>query len=150
MHMKSIPDGILNLMSYAWYTIVDTFQFKIYGQIISMVSSQTYLALKKCHLMCMKSILITHISIIDTKRNSKFNVLYMIHYCRYLSIENIRSNNFHGWDSDVCIANLSAGWWTTRTTNCCWLHWENYISIFFHIKWDMIVVTVILSIFWTK
>ena len=27
------------------------------------------------------------------------------------------------------------------------LHWENYISISFHIEWDMIVVTVFLSIF---
>jgi len=26
------------------------------------------------------------------------------------------------------------------------LHWENYISISFHIEWDMIVVTVFLSI----
>ena len=29
-------------------------------------------------------------------------------------------------------------------------HWENYISISFHIEWDMIVVTVFLLIFWTK
>ena len=26
------------------------------------------------------------------------------------------------------------------------LHWENYISICFHIEWDMVVVTVLLSI----
>ena len=30
------------------------------------------------------------------------------------------------------------------------LHWENYVTISFHIEWDMIVVTVFLSIFWTK
>ena len=28
--------------------------------------------------------------------------------------------------------------------------WENYISISFHIEWDMIVVTIFLSIFWTR
>ena len=33
-----------------------------------------------------------------------------------------------------------------------WLgtHWKNSYSISFHIEWDMIVVTVFLSIFWTK
>ena len=30
------------------------------------------------------------------------------------------------------------------------LNWENYVSISFHIEWDMVVVTVFLSIFWTK
>ena len=28
----------------------------------------------------------------------------------------------------------------------CSIHWENYISLSFHIEWDMIVVTVFLSI----
>ena len=30
------------------------------------------------------------------------------------------------------------------------LHWGNYISLSFYIEWDMIVVTVFLSICWTK
>ena len=29
-------------------------------------------------------------------------------------------------------------------------HWENYISNSLHFEWDMIVVTVFLSIFWTE
>ena len=36
---------------------------------------------------------------------------------------------------------------TARSTRCVLrLHWENYISISFHIKWEMIVVIVFLSI----
>ena len=33
---------------------------------------------------------------------------------------------------------------------CVTPHWQNSYSISLHIEWDMIVVTVFLSIFWTK
>ena len=45
----------------------------------------------------------------------------------------------------MCIAHFCR----KAATKMC-LYWQNYILFSFHIEWDMIVVTVFLSIFWIK
>ena len=56
------------------------------------------------------------------------------------------------WVAGDGSTSLGKDYWTeakrkeAKGTNNASVHWENYISISFHIEWDMIVVTVFLSL----
>ena len=70
-------------------------------------------------------------------------------YSKVLSLNNatqlVAANTTH------CVTHKM--WYIKRYVSCHFVfdaHWENNISISFQIEWDMIVVTVFLSIFWPK